>query len=72
MFDLALAAQASAKQELPHKRAPAPIAHVQRAGPSTGAPTRLESALAEARAKLKPSMSAREAADYLIARRAAR
>ena len=49
-----------------------PVANVQRPGSSSGAPTRLEFALAEAASKLKPSMSAKEAAAYVIARRAAK
>jgi hypothetical protein len=49
-----------------------PVPHVQRPGSSAERVTRTEEALAEARAKLKPSMSAKEAAAYLIARRAAR
>jgi hypothetical protein len=49
-----------------------PVPNVQRPGSSAERVTRTEEALAEARAKLKPSMSAKEAAAYVIARRAAR
>jgi hypothetical protein len=49
-----------------------PVPHVVRPGSSAERVTRAEEALAEARAKLKPSMSAKEAAAYVIARRAAR
>jgi hypothetical protein len=49
-----------------------PIPNVQRPGSSAEALTRTEEALASAQAKLKPSMSAKEAAAYVIARRAAR
>ena len=48
-----------------------PVPHVVRPGSSAERVTRTEEALAEARAKLKPSMSARQAAEYLIARRGA-
>jgi hypothetical protein len=48
------------------------IPNVQRPGSSGEAQTRTQAALAEAQAKLKPSMNPREAANYLIARRAAR
>ena len=49
-----------------------PIPNVVRPGSSAEVATRTEAALAEARSKLKPEMSAKEAAQYLIARRAAR
>jgi hypothetical protein len=48
------------------------IPNVQRPGSSGEAVTRTQAALAEAQSKLKPAMSAKEAAAYLIARRAAR
>ena len=48
------------------------IPHVVRPGSPAEMQTRTEAALAEAQAKLKPSMSAKEAAAYVIARRAAR
>jgi hypothetical protein len=48
-----------------------PIPNVQRPGSSGEAQTRTEVALAEAQSKLKPAMSAKEAAAYVIARRAA-
>jgi hypothetical protein len=47
------------------------VPHVARPGSSAEALTRTEEALASARSKLKPSMSAKEAAAYVIARRAA-
>jgi hypothetical protein len=47
------------------------VPHVVRPGSPEAFQTRSEAALAEARSKLKPQMSAREAADYLIARRGA-
>jgi hypothetical protein len=47
------------------------VPHIARPGSSAEAQTRTEEALASARAKLKPSMSAKEAAAYVIARRAA-
>jgi len=49
-----------------------PVPHVVRPGSPAEMQTRTEAALAEARSKLKPSMSAKEAAAYVIARRAAR
>jgi site-specific recombinase XerD len=49
-----------------------PIPNVQRPGSPALMQTRTEAALAEAQAKLKPSMNPREAADYLIARRGAK
>lgn len=49
-----------------------PVPHVVRPGSSAERVTRTEEALAEARARLKSSMSAKEAAAYVIARRAAR
>jgi hypothetical protein len=49
-----------------------PVPNVQRPGSAGEAQTRTQAALAEAEAKLKPSMNPREAANYLIARRAAR
>jgi hypothetical protein len=64
MWDLALAAQAKAKTELPHKRAPAPVAQVQRPG--------ISSAIGERDEGIRmPGQfaSAREAADYLSERR---
>ena len=48
-----------------------PVPHVVRPGSPEAFQTRSEAALAEARSKLKPAMSAREAANYLIARRGA-
>ena len=48
-----------------------PIPQVVRPGSSAEAQTRTEAALAEAQAKLKPSMSPKEAAQFLIAKRAA-
>jgi hypothetical protein len=49
-----------------------PVPHVIRPGSSAETQTRTEEALASARSKLKPSMNAKEAADYLVARRAAK
>jgi hypothetical protein len=48
-----------------------PIPQVIRPGSSAEAQTRTEAALAEAQAKLKPNMSPKEAAQFLIAKRAA-
>jgi hypothetical protein len=48
-----------------------PVPQVIRPGSPAEFQTRTEAALAEAQAKLKPSMSAKEAAAYVIARRAA-
>jgi hypothetical protein len=48
-----------------------PIPNVQRPGSPEAFQTRTQAALAEAQSKLKPSMSPREAANFLIAKRAA-
>ena len=59
-------------QQSVSRAASRPIPQVIRPGSSAEAQTRTEAALAEAQAKLKPSMSAKEAAAYVIARRAAK
>jgi hypothetical protein len=68
---IADAARYRLAQRAVSRAASRPVPHVIRPGSSAEAQTRTEAALAEAQAKLKPAMSAKEAANYLIARRGA-
>jgi hypothetical protein len=64
MWDLALAAQAKAKTELPHRRAPAPVAQVQRPGISSAIGERDEGIRMP-----RQFANAKEAANYIFERR---